>query len=383
MMTDKKINLLVLLRDYPVGLAVTKKIHNLIIYLHDQGSDIKVLGYRSKFDQPVFNVKRDPIPFINIGNQLRLSNLWKTWRYYSRGLKVISDTRKPGRDNIFYCIGPVNVENLLFIVWAKAKRYKVLFDVNEDYSVFEDKVKIISRLKIATTRMLDVLTYRWATAITVVSSHLKEKYERRGDKPVILIPVTAANNLMVGKIDDRSGFKVVYAGTFDLKDGVRNIIEGFLMFRSANREAELILIGKSEQQAGYAKEYLQYQEILFKGYVPDSQFYELLRDADALCMCRTNSDFSNAGFPFKLGEYLATGNPVISTRASDVSRYLTPDDVYMVDFDSPTEIAAALDAIAGDPAEAKRVGQNGYQRYLTYFSPESNGRLLIELLQQI
>jgi hypothetical protein len=31
-------------------------------------------------------------------------------------------------------------------------------------------------------------------------------------------------------------------------------------------------------------------------------------------MPRNNSDFANTGFPFKLGEYMATGNCVISAK---------------------------------------------------------------------
>ena len=383
MMTLDKINLLVLLRDYPVGLAVTKKIHNLLTFLSKKDLEIKVLSYRSKFNQPDFDTEKHPIPFESIGNKVNLSNLYKTSVYYFRGLRIITAGKKPGFENIFYCIGPVNIENFLFVFWAKIRHYKIVFDINEDYSFFEDNVKIISRIKIATTRKLDILTYKWADAITVVSSHLRNKYLSLTDRPVILVPVTAAPNLMPERKSDRKGIKVVYAGTFDLKDGVKSIIEGFLLFSNNHENAELILAGKSEQQLNYQKEYQNCKNVIFKGYVPDLQFYEILREADVLCMCRTNSGFSNAGFPFKLGEYLATGNPVISTRASDVCTYLSPEDAFIVDFESPEGISAALESIAENPDKAKRIGLNGFNKYETFFSPESNGKLLYDLMRRI
>lgn len=379
----EKINLFVLIRDYPVGLAVTKKIHNQMTFLRKQGVGIRVLSYRSKFDQPVFDGDQHLMPFESIGNKAKLSNLLKMAEYYLRGLKIINTGRKHGFRNIFYCIGPVNVENFLFVFWAKIWKYKIVFDINEDYSFFEDNVKALSRIKIATTRKLDILTYKWAEAITVVSSHLQNKYLRLTDKPVILVPVTAAPNQMAVRKSERKGIKIVYAGTFDLKDGVKSIIEGFLLFSKKYINAELILAGKSEQQLGYQKEYQSSHNITFTGYLPDKQFYEILREADVLCMCRTNSDFSNAGFPFKLGEYLATGNPVISTMASDVSNYLTAEDAYFVDFDSPDSIAAALKSITENPDEAKRIGLNGLKKYETFFSPESNGQILFDLLKRI
>jgi len=382
-MRSGKLSLLVLIRDYPLGLAVTKKIHNLLTYLSNNGIEINVISYRSKFRQPVPEGEVNNIQYITIGNNLRLLYLHKTVAYLCKGLRSISQKRKKGRNNIFFCIGPVNIENILFVSWAKILRYKIVFDINEDYSFFEDDVKTISNLKIKTTRLLDVLTASWATAITVVSSHLKKKYLGKTRKPVVLIPVTARENCNKNKMLFNKTLQVVYAGTFDLKDGVETIINGFIRFNQKYKDAKLTLIGKSDQQERYKIKYKNAENVVFSGYVPDSQFYELLRNADVLCMCRTNSDFSNAGFPFKLGEYLSTGNTVISTRASDVCDYLTEDDAYMVDFESPESVSTTLKRIIDYPEEARRIGLNGYKKYMEFFSPESNGKLLYELLMNL
>jgi len=375
--------LLVLIRDYPIGLAVTKKVQNLLSYLIHNGIEIHIISYRSKFRQPVPEGEVNNIPYIIIGNNLKLFHLHKTVAYLLKGLRSISQKRMKGFNNIFFCIGPVNIENILFVTWAKILRYKIVFDINEDYSFFEDDVKAISNLKIKTTRLLDVLTASWATAITVVSSHLKKKYLAKTTQPVVLIPVTAKENCNKNKKGFNKTLQVVYAGTFDLKDGVETIINGFIQFNREYRDAKLTMIGKSDQQERYKIKYKNAENVIFSGYVPDTQFYEMLRNADVLCMCRTNSGFSNAGFPFKLGEYLATGNTVISTRASDVCDYLTDDDAYMVEFESPESISAALTTIITNPEEARRVGLNGYRKYMEFFSPESNGKLLHELLMSL
>ena len=382
-MKSEELNLFVLLRNYPVGLAVTKKIDNLLNYLHKNDIKIRVLSYRSKFKQPYYNADQYPILFDSIGYNLKLSSLHKAVAYFIKGLRIIQKGKKHGFNNIFYCIGPLNIENFLFVFWARLFNYKIVFDINEDYSFFEDKVKIISRFKIITTKRLDVLTYKWADAITVVSTYLRNKYMAMTDKPVLLVPVTAVENFRTEKNVHQGLLKVVYAGTFDRKDGVEAIIEGFLMFSRNYKKVNLILMGKSELQKEYQNRFGNNDNIFFKGYVPDDQFYGMLRDADILCMCRTNSDFANAGFPFKLGEYLATGNPVISTRASDVCDYLTSDDAYLVDFDSPEEIAAAFQKIAGNQDEARRIGLNGFRKYQKYFSPESNGKILLEGLLRL
>ncbi|HEY5535350.1 MAG TPA: glycosyltransferase [Ignavibacteria bacterium] len=381
-MKTKELNLLVLIKEYPNGLAVTKKIQNILYYLFSQKIEINVISYRSKFPQPSEKGLDNGIPYVNIGIglDLKLLNLHKTIMYLFKGLYLILKHKKKGCKNIFYCIGAINIENLLFVFWARLLRYKLVFDVNEDYSFFEDQVKIISRFKIWTIKQLDFFTYRWATAIIVVSTHLRNKYLKRNKKHILLIPVTAKENFNPNKSFFNDPLQVVYAGSFDIKDGVNYIIEGFNSFNNIYHNARLILTGKSDQQVIYQEKYKSYSNIIFKGHLSEDEFYDLLKNADVMCMCRTNSGFANAGFPFKLGEYLATGNPVISTKASDVENYLTKDDAYLIDFNSPQQIGAALTEIVNNPDVARKIGLNGMKKYQKYFSSEVNGKLLYDLL---
>jgi len=381
-MKTKELNLLVLIKEYPNGLAVTKKIQNILYYLFSQKIEINVISYRSKFPQPSEKGLDNGIPYVNIGIglDLKLLNLHKTIMYFFKGLYLILKHKKKGCKNIFYCIGAINIENLLFVFWARLLRYKLVFDVNEDYSFFEDQVKIISRFKIWTIKQLDFFTYRWATAIIVVSTHLRNKYLKRNKKHILLIPVTAKENFNPNKSFFNDPLQVVYAGSFDIKDGVNDIIEGFNSFNNIYHNARLILTGKSDQQVIYQEKYKSYSNIIFKGHLSEDEFYDLLKNADIMCMCRTNSGFANAGFPFKLGEYLATGNPVISTKASDVEDYLTSDDAYLIDFNSPQQIGAALTEIVNNPDVARKIGLNGMKKYQKYFSSEVNGKLLYDLL---
>lgn len=381
-MKTKKISLLVLIAEYPNGMAITKKIQNILYYLISQKIEITVISSRSNIPQPSEKGIDNGIPYVNIGIglDLKLLNLHKIIMYFMKGLSLILKHKKKDSENILYCIGPINIENLLFVFWARLLRYKLIFDINEDYSFFEDQVKFISRFKVWTVKQLDFLTYRWAKAIIVVSTHLRNKYLENNKKHILLVPVTAKENFNSGKFNFNSPLQIVYAGSFDLKDGVNDIIEGFISFNSFYQNARLILTGKSEQQMIYKEKYKNYSNIIFKGHLLEDAFYDLLQNADIMCMCRTNSDFANAGFPFKLGEYLATGNPVISTKASDVENYLTSDDAYLIESNSPLQICGALTEIVNNPETARKIGLNGLKKYKRFFSPEVNGKLLYDLL---
>ncbi len=384
-MKIKKFNLLVITPDYPIGLACTKRVHHLLEYLFLQKININVISYRSKNKQPAIKGIYKGISYLNIGlaSDLKLLHLHKVIIYYIKGLYAILNYRKRNYANILYCTGGISIENIMFVLWAKILGYKLIFAIEEDYTFFNDEIKLISRFKLWTIKRLNVLNCLWAKAIIVISNHLLNKYSKQSARNVVLIPITAKLNFDIEKSVFNNPLQVVYAGTFGDKDGVNDIIEGFESFNFKYENARLILIGKSEQQLIYKEKYKNHSNIIFKGYIPDDEFYPLLKYSDVLCMCRTGSGFANAGFPFKLGEYLATGNPVVSTKVSDVENYLTGNDAYLIDPDSPQQICNALEEIVNHPEEAKRIGLNGLKKCQEFFSQERNGKILYDLLIKI
>jgi glycosyltransferase involved in cell wall biosynthesis len=345
---EKKINLVVFTREYPVGMASTKRIQHLMEYLKSRDVMVKILAFRGNNPQPEMNGTYNTIPYQNIGHGIKLSlrQTGKVISYYINGLKLISQSKRKGWKNIIYKAGGINIENILFVIWAKILGFKMAMAIEEDYTFFSDNIKMISRFKIWTIRKLDFLNCKWADEIIVISYYLKKKYQKKGVTRITLIPVTARINSCENIKTFNKPLQVVYAGTFADKDGVSDIIRGFLEFKRSFKEAILILTGKSAQQEEYKEKYKNESDLQFKGFVEDNDFYPLLRDSDVLCMCRTESGFANAGFPFKLGEYLATGNPVICTKVSDVEYYLDEDDAYLIEPGNPRQITGLFLALS-------------------------------------
>lgn len=382
---EKKINLVVFTREYPVGMASTKRIQHLMEYLKSRDVMVQVLAFRGNIQQPAMKGMFNAIPYQNIGHGIKLSfrQTGKVISYYLNGFKLIKQSKREGWKNIIYKAGGLNIENILFVIWAKMLGFKMVMAIEEDYSFFSDKIKFISRFKIWTIRKLDFLNRKWADEILVISYYLKNKYLKKGVTKITLIPVTARINSGENKKSFNRPLQVIYAGTFADKDGVSDIIEGFLEFKRSFREAILILTGKSAQQEEYKEKYKNEKDLMFKGFVEDNDFYPLLRDSDVLCMCRTESGFANAGFPFKLGEYLATGNPVICTKVSDVEYYLDNNDVYLIEPGNPRQITETLFSIVNDPVTARNKGLRGLEKCRKYFSSETNGQLLLDVLLRI
>lgn len=382
---EKKLNLVVFTREYPVGMASTKRIQHLMDFLVSQGVRVNVLAFRGNIPQPALQGIHNSIPYQNIGHGIKLSfrQFGKVISYYFNGLILIAKNKRRGYKNIVYKAGGLNIENFLFVLWTKLVGFKMVFAIEEDYSFFKDNIKMISRFKIWTIRRMDFLNCRWADEIIVISYFLKNKYLKKKASGITLIPVTARINVNEDKDSFNNPLQIVYAGTFADKDGVADIIEGFIGFNKHHKGAVLILTGKSAQQEEYKAKFKNEKNIVFKGFMEDVDFYPLLRDSDILCMCRTESGFANAGFPFKLGEYLATGNPVICTKVSDVEYYLNNDDVYLIEPGNPKQITETLLSIVNDPVTARNKGLKGLEKCRKYFSSETNGQLLLDVLLRI
>lgn len=94
--------------------------------------------------------------------------------------------------------------------------------------------------------------------------------------------------------------------------------------------------------------------------VPPSEIPRVTAAAGVLLLPRASGEFSAAGFPNKIGEYLATGRPVLATRVGDIPRYLVDgQSAVLVDADDCSAFAAALVGLMTDPASADAIGAKG------------------------
>jgi len=354
---NNKINLLVITREYPIPIASTKRIQHLLEYLNSFDINIRVLSLRCKNTLSQEKGFYNGISYQRIGSEVSFSitNTHKILIFYFRTFFAIIKNKRKGDKNIIYYYGGINIENILFVLLSKLIGFKLIFDIVEDYTGFTDNVKLISKFKFWTIRKFDHLNVLLSGAIVVISSTLQKKYEMFGGRNVTLISITAKpSKYQKIESDGKNTFKIVYAGTFGDKDGLGIIIEGFIEINRIYTNTELILIGSSHQQMDYQKKYQNHSSIKFTGFIPDHDYFQLLKNANVLCMCRKNTPFANAGFPFKLGEYLATGNPVIATKVSDIQRFLSDGNAYLIDPDDIQQFINSLSDIISNPNETIR-----------------------------
>ena len=108
--------------------------------------------------------------------------------------------------------------------------------------------------------------------------------------------------------------------------------------------------------------------VTYLGVLSKEQIPAFVCNADLLVLSRPDSHQAQGGFPTKLGEYLASGNPVCVTKVGEIPNYLI-DNV------------SAFMAELGNPIKAKEVAQKGKEVAETEFNLQTQSEKLFMFLQ--
>lgn len=173
----------------------------------------------------------------------------------------------------------------------------------------------------------------------------------------------------------------------DAKDGVNILIEAFSKITNNFPNYNLYLVGSWGYDTPRHKKMiidLNLEDKVFwmgeheKGTIP-----AIIKNAALLVLSRPDSKQAQGGFPTKLGEYLATGNPVCATTVGEIPDYLTDgESVYFAEPGSVDSFANAMQRALSNPEEAKRIGVNGRKVAETHFNKDIQAKILYDFLKE-
>jgi len=380
---------------YPHGMASTKRIQNSIDYLYQQEDvSVRVLILRQgrvSLSESDLSGKYKGVEYVTIGQDIKpnAAAAFKGMKYFYAGMAYLKKHYQKGRKNIVYVYGYPSTDNLPMLLFGKLLGYKYIFDIVEDIRFLDKDSDIFARLKHYSALFSYKFLWMFADACLVITKHLYEKTRKnaRGRFPVVMFPITVNMEYFDWPARDfHTPIRIFYGGTFATKDGVENLIEAFAVIGKNYDNVQLILSGRGSKDRmkiidKMISESAYRERIEYKGYLAEEEFYPFLNDCDILCMTRNRSMFAHTGFPFKLGEYLATGKPVIASRVSDVNLYLEDKkNALVIEPGSVGAIVEAIKYLLDQPEQARRIGAAGKATAGESFDAERWGNKLHEIL---
>lgn len=182
---------------------------------------------------------------------------------------------------------------------------------------------------------------------------------------------------------------VAYCGTISHgKDGVDILLKAFSIFKKDAPNFKLYLIGRFlDQQTQDSIENLIGElhlsgSVILTGKVSPLQMPRLLKNASILALSRPDNLQNRNGFPTKLGEYLATGNPVVVTSVGEIPKFLQDGhNAFLAAPDDVQSFADALRRVTADYDRASEIGRRGRQLAMRSFSSEDQTKIALDFIR--
>lgn len=219
--------------------------------------------------------------------------------------------------------------------------------------------------------------YGMFDGLLLMTNHLIKffKEEIQLNKPILHVPMTVdIERFNIQNITRKK--RIAYCGVLNNeKDGTDILIRAFAEIHKLYPEYSLSLYGTPVKKEDLKKYYQIVSElnisdhIYFHGKVSNDMIPSLLTEASILVLPRPQSIQAEHGFPTKLGEYLATGNPVIVTPVGDIPEYLKDNEnAYFIEPGNINSLVKKCVELIEDKTKSKKIGENGRTVAMKYFN---------------
>lgn len=380
---------------YPKGMAGTKRIQHAIDALKEvRDVSMRVIVLTQSSRNNVLNGTYLGIEYQTVmGDLFRMKMVLLYPLFILKTIHVLKISYCSASVNVIYHYGPPNLLNIGILWFANRLGYKIVFDiVEDDDTAMRNSLSPYHFLKTISARYLKRYINKLASGIIVISSHLHRKFFilDHNQCRIHYRPISVDFSVFTSDFCySEKNVTLFYAGSFGKKDGLPVLLDAFDQVASLHTNIQFVLTGIGNQEmmsttlaridASPFK-----NRIIYKGYLNDDAYYAELSNADILCMTRINSPYAHAGFPFKLGEFLATGKPVIASRISDVPHmFRDQNELLLVEPGDSKAIAQAISYLLTHPLKAIEIGRRGKTVARSLFDHKTQGKALLTFLHNL
>lgn len=285
------------------------------------------------------------------------------------------------------------VSNALSLIWplffiCKIKRIRFVLEKSEyPFSMMKKGLlnKLYSFFYINTT-------YKLFDGLIVMTKPLMDFFKPLVKRkcPLFEMPMTVDIDRFIQCEKDQNpeGDYIAFCGGLSKTNGISNLIEAFSIVEPKYPYLKLLIIGGASNIKvidGYKAEVKKYglKNVCFYGQVERDEIPHLLINAKVLLLARPSNLQASGGFPTKLGEYLATGNPVVVTAVGDIPLYLNSSNSYIVEPDNNKAYASKVLEVLADDCRAKQIGKEGQKLALSVFNAKVQSERLNKYLETL
>lgn len=239
--------------------------------------------------------------------------------------------------------------------------------------------------------LYDRLFFRCFDGYLVISRKLRDYLAPLvGDHARLLLTPIMVDTGAYGTVGPsrEGGRHVTYCGLLnDVKDGVGALVRAFASLSAEVPDVDLVLVGdyytgtRVRHYQTLAADLGVIDRVTLAGAVAHHEVPGYLSRASVLVLARPDTPQTRAGFPTKLGEYLASGRPVVVTRTGEIEDYLVDEvSAFLVEPGDESALKATIMKVLGNPDTAEEVGRRGRLVATAKFDERVVGARLVDFI---
>lgn len=385
---------------FPNGMAATNRIKCYARAIHEGGVDCEILIAGATESGGIINNKEahgfyEGIPFRYIGGTTTDTRK-KYIRRFAQYLRIIKTERylnhsiKAGDVVLLYMGGASERLLRMADVAHKKKAYCVRDLCELPYASLEES-KRTSQLR---TQLLESQypIYDGIISISDALLQLAKRYANPNCKHIKVPIMVEYEHYGITKETNSNTPFIFHAGTlYQRKDGILGMIEAFGMAKQRLKKPIKYVLTGSINNASHPKELQQLIEkyqledsIEFVGYLNRDQIKEYLTHASLVISNRPKSQQDFYGFSTKVGEYLASGTPLLMTNWGEAVNWLeSGKSAYITEPEDTKALADAIVHVFTHSDESRKVGLAGQKVCRKCFDYRNWSKPLVEFLNSL
>lgn len=302
--------------------------------------------------------------------------------------KLVVNRKQLANSAIIIYLSP-SIRELAIMYLCKLLGLKIYKEESEYPFIYFRRKKFFRELRLKVYQKIGYARYNGILVMTQnLFSYFRDTCNLPADR-MVHVPMTVDLSRFAGQVNQNPEcFVITYVGYLnEFKDGVITLFRAFAIAHKNHANLTLRLVGPAssaditnEINKLIAEEQLQ-SKVDLMGSVSSQDIPRILKDSSILVLARPSSLQAEGGFPTKLGEYLATKNPVITTNVGEISQYLQDNvSAFIVEPDSVEKLAKKISSVVENYSHALEVGERGFEVALKYFNPKIQTQIILDYI---
>ncbi len=219
----------------------------------------------------------------------------------------------------------------------------------------------------------------------LVDFHLKRNIKA---KKLFHVPSTVDPSRFIEKLErPLPGFYIGYFGSLTFsRDNIGVLLNAFSVL-AARQHAPILVLGGfcTPEEQNKIKDLIErcgiQERVTILPFLSRTEIARYVQNADILVMVRAKDLGSDASYPSKLTEFLATGQPVVSANVGEVSDFIKDgENAYLFPPNDSEALAAKLEYIFLHYPEAVLVGEQGRKLTNEVFSYHYQSKRILDYI---